>query len=116
MTTRYIYGSCLVVLIVVYVVVRLWRLTDSCLWFDEIFSVHAAEHSWTGLWSFVGQDLVHPPLYYLLLKIWISIGSESVLWVRSLTVLFSIAALIPFYFLCRSLQLSRLALLTAMFL
>jgi len=116
MQARHIYRFCLLALIVLYIAVRIWRLTDSCLWFDEIFSVHAAEHSWTGLWSFVGQDLVHPPLYYLLLKIWISTGGESVLWVRSLSVLFSIAALIPFYFLCRGLQLSRLALLTAMFL
>ncbi|MDI1241629.1 MAG: hypothetical protein PSX80_06875, partial [bacterium] len=46
---------------VAYLAARLWQLTDGCLWFDEIFSVHAAEQSWGGIWSFVAQDLIHPP-------------------------------------------------------
>jgi uncharacterized membrane protein len=59
---------------VVYVSLRMWNLTASCLWFDEIFSIHAATHSWQNLFWFVAQDLIHPPLFYALLKIWISVG------------------------------------------
>lgn len=89
----------------VYILLRLWNLTESCLWFDEIFSIHAAEHSWEALFWFVAQDLIHPPLFYILLKIWISMGGESLFWLRFFPVFFSIAALIPFYFLCRQLKL-----------
>ena len=89
----------------VYVAARIWRLTDSCLWFDEIFSVHAAEHSWDAIWWFVAQDLIHPPLFYVVLKLWISAGGESVLWLRLLPVLFSVFAVIPFIYLCRELKL-----------
>ena len=89
---------------ILYVAVRLWRLTDSCLWFDEIFSVHAAEHDWAGMLRFVAQDLVHPPLFYALLKIWIGWGGEGVFWLRLLPVLFSVAALVPFLYLCRELK------------
>lgn len=88
----------------IYIAVRLWRLTDSCLWFDEIFSVHAAEHPWGSIFWFVAQDLIHPPLFYVLLKLWIGIGGESLLWLRLFPVLFSIAALIPFINLCRELK------------
>ena len=98
---------------VVYVLLRFWRLTDSCLWFDEIFSVHAAEHDWGSLFRFVAQDLIHPPLFYVLLKIWISIGGESLFWLRLFPVLFSIVSIIPFYLLCRKLKLDFLTIAVA---
>lgn len=93
-------------LCLIYVSLRLWHLTDSCLWFDEIFSVHAAEHSWKDLLQFVAQDLIHPPLFYVLLKIWISIGGESLFWLRFFPVFFAILALLPFTLLCRQLKIS----------
>src|SRR5215470_6516511 len=98
------YRIALIVLVIAYVAVRLWRLTDSCLWFDEIFSVHAAEHSWLGLFSFVAQDLVHPPLFYVLLKVWIAAGGESQLWLRLLPVLLAFIGIIPFLLICRELE------------
>ncbi|MBA3247280.1 MAG: hypothetical protein H0T63_04265, partial [Pyrinomonadaceae bacterium] len=79
-------------LIMLYVAARLWKLTDACLWFDELFSVHAARHGWAGLLAFVSADLIHPPLFYLLLKIWIVIGGESLWWLRLFPVLLSCAA------------------------
>jgi uncharacterized membrane protein len=91
---------------VVYIALRLWHLTDSCLWFDEIFSIHAAEHDWKNLFWFVAQDLIHPPLFYVLLKLWIFIGGENLFWLRLFPVVFSILAVIPFLLLCRQLKLS----------
>jgi len=93
-------------LIVLYVAARLWKLTDACLWFDELFSIHAARHGWAGLLAFVSADLIHPPLFYLLLKIWIVIGGESLWWLRLFPVLLSCAALVPFFLLCRVLRLN----------
>lgn len=92
-------------LIFAYILLRLWNLTGSCLWFDEIFSIHAASLSWTAMLDLVAQDLIHPPFFYLLLKLWISIGGEGLLWLRLFPVVFSIAALIPFLLLCRELKL-----------
>jgi uncharacterized membrane protein len=89
----------------VYILLRLWHLTDSCLWFDEIFSVHAAEHDWNNLFSFVAADLIHPPLFYALLKLWIAAGGESLFWLRLFPVFFSCVALVPLYLLCRGLKL-----------
>lgn len=93
-------------LCVVYAALRLWHLTDSCLWFDEIFSVHAAEHDWRDLFWFTAQDLIHPPFFYVLLKIWIAVGGESLFWLRFLPVFFSTLALVPLLLWCRQLKLS----------
>src|SRR5213080_4345853 len=91
-----------------YIVARLWRLTASCLWFDEIFSVHAARHSWRGLLSFAAADVVHPPLFYALLKIWVAIGGESLAWLRLFPVLISVAAIVPLVLLSRALKLREM--------
>jgi uncharacterized membrane protein len=95
--------------ILIYITVRFWNLTATCLWFDEIFSVHAAEHSWDSILSFVALDLIHPPLFYVLLKGWIAAGGESLQWLRAFPVLFSVVAILPFLRLCRELRLGKWA-------
>jgi len=90
---------------IAFVLARVWRLASSCLWFDEIFSVHAARHSWAGLVKFAAADIIHPPLFYALLKIWMAAGGESVLWLRLLPFFISIATILPFALLCRELSL-----------
>lgn len=102
-------GLCLI-----YVAIRVWRLTDACLWFDEIFSIHAAEHSWSSLFGFVAQDLIHPPLFYVLLKAWAGIGGEGVFWLRLFSVVCSSASIYPFISLCRELKLKTSAFLLAL--
>jgi len=95
---------------------RLWGLTASCLWFDEIFSVHAARHEWSRLLGFVAADIIHPPLFYILLKVWISVGGESLFWLRLFPVLTSIAVIPPFFLLCRELRLGSTEIQLAMLL
>lgn len=90
----------------VYVALRFWRMTESCLWFDEIFSVHAAEQVWGSLLSFVALDLIHPPLFYVLLKLWTTAGGEGLFWLRLFPVVFSVFAIFPFQALCRELKLA----------
>ena len=98
----------------VYILVRFWDLTTSCLWFDEIFSVHAAEQPWNSLFWFIAQDLIHPPFFYILLKAWMTIGVESISWLRFFPVLLSIIALVPFLLLCRELKLKFFAIVSAL--
>ena len=89
----------------IFMAARLWHLTATCLWFDEAFSVHAARHGWAEMFKFVAADIIHPPLFYAVLKIWIGIGGESLVWLRLLSVLLAVATIAPFYLLCRELNL-----------
>jgi 4-amino-4-deoxy-L-arabinose transferase-like glycosyltransferase len=88
---------------------RLWRLDESCLWFDELFGVHAARHAWGALPRFIALDLVHPPLFYLLLKVWTALGGESVWWLRLLPAVTSSLAAVPLVLLARELRLTARA-------
>lgn len=97
---------CAGLLLAAFVSVRVWRLDAACLWFDEVFSVHAARHGWGALVEFVAADLIHPPLFYLLLKGWVALaGSEAVWWVRLFPLLTAGAACVPVVLLCRALGL-----------
>ncbi|MFN2512830.1 MAG: hypothetical protein ABR568_15590 [Pyrinomonadaceae bacterium] len=114
-TSRYSSIPIYALIVGVFIGARLWGLTASCLWFDEVFSVHAARHEWSRLLGFVAADIIHPPLFYALLKVWISVGGESLVWLRLFPLLTTVAVIIPFILLCRELRLAstevKLALL-----
>lgn len=98
-------GIVLAIAFLTFVAARLWHLSATCLWFDEVFSVHAARHSWAEMFKFVAADIIHPPLFYTALKLWIGIGGESLVWLRLLSVLLAVVSIAPFYLLCRELNL-----------
>ena len=92
--------------IVVYILLRVNGLAASCLWFDEIFGVHAAERYLPDLLQFVSLDLIHPPLFYVLLKGWIFLFGDALVAVRAFSVVIAIAAVIPLLGLCNELGLA----------
>lgn len=116
MSERLTQRAALILIILVYIAARVWGITDSCLWFDEIYSIHAAEHQWNSILSFVALDLIHPPLFYLVLKFWILAGGDEILWLRLLPALLSVIAVFPFIAFCRELQLTRWTQVLALFL
>jgi uncharacterized membrane protein len=109
-------SATLVLTVGLYVAARLWRLTSYSLRSDEIFSLQAARHDWSGLFAFIANDVVHPPLFYLLLKIWIGAGGESELWLRLFPVLTAVVTIWPFFLLCRELKLRGAEMSTALLL
>ncbi len=72
---------------------RLQRLNFQPLWGDEGWSFYFAGQSLTQLLALTAAD-IHPPLYYLLLKIWLSIIGPGPEEARFLSVIFG-TALIP---------------------
>lgn len=82
--------------------VKLYPLNQS-LWLDEATSIKAATLSAKDfLLSFAPGDF-HPPLYYLLLKIWIMAFGNSETASRSLSVLFGLLSAIVLYFIATKL-------------
>ena len=92
-------------LLVLYIGLRSWRLTSYGLWADEVFSVRAARLPWLELFRFIAVDGVHPPFFYILLKLWIAAAGPTLLGLKLLPLLLSIGALVPVWLLCRELKL-----------
>jgi Dolichyl-phosphate-mannose-protein mannosyltransferase len=94
----------------VFVAARLWHLTSFGVFGDEVFTLWTSEQGWRSLFASVVGDVVHPPLFYVLLKLWIGIGGQSLQWVKLMPALFSIASIVPFFLLCRELNLEPRAM------
>jgi len=91
----------------IYTALRTYHLGYLALWNDEVFSANVAKMSWPNMFQAVISDVVHPPLFYILLKLWIAIGGSSVLWMRTLPFLISIITLVPLLLFCREWQLTN---------
>src|SRR5215210_6599078 len=89
-----------------FIAARLWGLTKYSLWYDEIFSLIVADHGWGEMLSRVVRDVVHPPLFYATLKLWMDVGGGSVAWLRLLPALVAVASVLPLTLLCRELRLT----------
>jgi 4-amino-4-deoxy-L-arabinose transferase-like glycosyltransferase len=102
-------------LVVLFAALRFWKLTAYGLFSDEVFSAETVHRSWPQLQRAVITDVVHPPLFYYLLKLWIA-ASDALLWMKLLPVLLAILAIIPFVLLCRELKLRPTTINLALFL
>lgn len=75
---------------------RLYLLPAKSLWLDEAFSVVISQRSPLEVLRMVVLTDTHPPLYYLLLNLWIRWGTGEG-WVRLLSALFGSAAMLMMY-------------------
>lgn len=104
----------LVMVILAYTTLRLLHLTRYSLWGGETFGLVGARLGWRAMLDYVIADVAHPPLFYVILKIWIAIGGEGLFWLKVLPVLFSMATVLPALLLCRELRMRPAATNTAL--
>ena len=92
---------------------RLWHLTSISLWHDEAFSVWLIRYPWSEMMHRIGLD-VHPPMYYIFLRVWTYVFGQSVFSLRGLSVLFGVATIvITYYFVNYVFQNKKAALMAA---
>ncbi len=70
------------------------RLGSRNLWQDEAFSLDAARRSIPAMLAFVRANDAHPVGYYLLLSVWIRTVGENLAWMRALSAIFGLAAIL----------------------
>ena len=71
---------------------RLYGLSDRSLWFDEAFCWRLIQFPFFEMLERVGRDN-HPPLYFILLKLWAAVFGDSACALRLLSVLFGVATI-----------------------
>jgi mannosyltransferase len=104
--------AALAVLTAAATVLRFLFLVRKPFWFDECFSVEVARLRWSDFFKLMWRREANMSLYYLLLRGWLHLGSSQFL-VRSLSVIFSLAALPAIYWLAAQLFDRRVGLLSA---
>ena len=101
-------------IVVLFVLLRIWKLTSYGLFSDEVFTAQTIHRPWPQMLNAVIADVVHPPLFYFLSKAWILPG-DALLWMKLFPVVFAILAILPFSLLCRELRLSGATFNLALF-
>ncbi len=99
-------------LLVVGGLLRFIGITHQSLWLDESFSAFVSAHRFSTILNFVAGSDAHPPLYYLVLHVWMLFG-QSALALRTLSALASLASVVVTYGLGRSLSNARVGMFAA---
>jgi len=91
---------------------RFHGLAHKSFWFDEGFSVGIARLDWSNFLHLLWVREVNMALYYVLLKLWLAFGMSE-FYVRTLSVLFGLAAIPVIYALGTRLFGARAGLIAA---
>lgn len=57
------------IIVFLFIATRMYWVFSKEFWYDEAFTGIIIRQSWSKMFSFINQD-VHPPLYYIILKLW----------------------------------------------
>lgn len=104
----------LLVIILVGLLLRFYNNTTISLWHDEAFSALYIKYPWGEMMYRIGLD-VHPPLYYIVLRFWHYLFGDSLLALRSFSIVTG-AAIIPvaYAFVKKAFHNHRAALIVAL--
>ncbi|MBP9686243.1 MAG: glycosyltransferase family 39 protein [Candidatus Doudnabacteria bacterium] len=90
---------------------RLYHNTDISLWHDEAFSALLIKYPWGEMFYRIGLD-VHPPVYYVALRVWSMFVGDSLLALRGFSIFFGLGtAYMAFRFVKDIVQNERAAFL-----
>jgi|GEM_PF-514943 len=94
-------------------VLRLRQLGVRDFWYDEAFTGIAVKESWSGMLGMIMKD-VHPPLYYITLKLFSVPFDYSVVGIRLFSAIFGILCVFAVYLFAKELFGKRAALFASL--
>src|SRR3989344_9653970 len=93
---------------------EIFNLTKISLWHDESFSALLVQYDFSEMIARIKMD-VHPPMYYVILRGWTDIFSNSLFSLRMFSVFFSFLAIFGVYlFINKAFKNSALALFASL--
>jgi len=86
------------IVLIIGIIIRFWGLGDKSLWIDEIYSLmFSSQKTFLGSFLYMFSDL-SPPIYYLILYLWMKLFGNSEFIMRFPSFLAGIASIIVIYF------------------
>lgn len=92
----------LALIFVVGLVLRLLEINRTSFWYDEAFTGDILKMSWKDMFAVIAADKVHPPLFYILARLWASIFGFTQDSLRGLSIFFGLDTLVLGYFVGKS--------------
>ncbi len=86
----------LILILLVAIAVRVYNLTSISLWHDEAFSALLINYPWKEMFYRIGLD-VHPPVYYVALRLWSYVFGHSLWALRGFSMFFGVATVYATY-------------------
>ncbi len=83
---------------------RFYGIEHQNIWFDESYSWNETLRSTSQIIIHSATSDVHPPLYYVLLRFWVLVWGDSTAAMRSLSVLFSMGAMVFVFLILKHLK------------
>lgn len=93
--------------------VRLHNISVPYFWTDEAYSALVSVLSPQAIWFHMGHE-VHPPGYFLLLHLWITVFGDGVLAIRSMSAVAGIITVVLSMWFMRLISTSRTAMLAGL--
>jgi len=106
------FGLALLLIVLLAFLLRLYRLDQQGLWYDEGFSVYLARMSLGEITARTASD-IHPPLFYYLLHLWLGPFGDSEFALRFFSLIFGLLTIPLIYALGRRLLGTTSGLLAA---
>lgn len=76
------------------------------MWFDEVYSWNLSLETPKDIIAIASGD-IHPPFFYLVLKAWTNIFSDSVFSMRMLSTLLSMLSMLFLFYICRDIKITE---------
>ncbi len=106
--------SYLIAITLIGLALRLYHLTAISLWHDEAFSALLIRYPWREMMYRIGLD-VHPPMYYIFLRIWHYVFGNSLWSLRGFSAFFGVGLIILTYaFVKAAFKNERAAIIAAL--
>src|SRR5262249_26014441 len=103
----------LIVIILAGLLLRIYHNTDISLWHDEAFSALMIRYGWGEMFRRLALD-VHPPMYYIALRLWHYIFGNGMWSLRGFSVFFGLLTIPAAYlFVKEAFQKQKMALWAA---
>ncbi len=84
---------------------RLYKIEQKNMWFDEVYSWNLSLDTPKDIIATASGD-IHPPLFYIVLKGWTNIFSDSVYSMRMLSTLLSLASMVFLFGICKQIKIT----------
>ncbi len=93
---------------------RVYRLDSQSYWIDEAWTLRFAHMPWAELWRWLSTEELHPPLYFPLMHLWVSLIGDTEFATRFVSAGVSLLAVPLTYRLGATLGDRRLGLIAAL--